>query len=75
MNTSLFWLKTAKPIKNDPQSKLKNFLTKQNIRITRVFYKQDFYKQRQAEISKNQTKAKQHPKAENYSSSLSTLSS
>ena len=43
-------------------------------------YKQHFYKQRQAEIGKNQAKAKQHPEAEfllfeNFSSSLSTLSS
>ena len=42
-----------------------------------LFYKQHFYKQRQA---KNRAKAKQHPEAEpllfrNYSLSLSTLSS
>ena len=44
------------------------------------FYKQQFYKKRQAEIGKNQAKAKQHPEAElllieNYSLSSSTLSS
>ena len=43
-------------------------------------YKQHFYKQRQAEIAKNQANAKQHPEAElllfkYYSHSSSTLSS
>ena len=42
------------------------------------FYKQQFYKKRQAEIGKNQAKAKQHPEAElllieNYSLFSSTL--
>ena len=43
------------------------------------FYKQHFYKQRQAETGKKLVKAKQHPEAEyspfdNYSLSSSTLS-
>ena len=45
-----------------------------------LFYKQHFYKQHQAEIDKNQAKAKQHTEAEllrfkNYSHTSSTLSS
>ena len=48
--------------------------------VTRFFYKQNFYKQSQAEIGKNQGKAKQHPETElllfgNYLLSTSTLSS
>ena len=44
------------------------------------FFKQHFYKQHQAQIAKNQAKAKQHPEAEllpveNYSFSPCTLSS
>ena len=31
---------------------------------TRFFHKQHFYQQHQAEIGKNQTKAKQHPESE-----------
>ena len=51
-----------------------------NIPNTRFFYKQHFYKQRQAEIEKHQTNAKQHLEAQlllfvDYSHSLSTLSS
>ena len=47
---------------------------------TLLFYKQHFYKQRQAEISKNETNAKQHTEAElslfeNYLLSSSTFSS
>ena len=50
-----------------------------SFQYTRFFYKQLFYKERQAEIGKNQTKAKQHPEAElllfgNNSISSSTLS-
>ena len=51
------------------------------IRTLLIFYKQHFYKQLQAEIGKkNQANAKQHPEIElsqfeNYSYSLSTLSS
>ena len=33
---------------------------------TRFFYKQQFYKQCQAEISKKQAKTNQHPEAENW---------
>ena len=35
-----------------------------NLRNTLFLYEQHFYKQRQAEIGKNQEKAKQHPEAE-----------
>ena len=47
---------------------------------TRFLYKQHIHKQRQAEISKNQAKTKQHPEAElllleNYSHFSSPLSS
>ena len=50
------------------------------ITTTSFFYRQYFYKQLQAETGKNEENAKQHPRAtlllfENYSHSLSTLSS
>ena len=50
------------------------------LRLHAFFYKQHFYKQRQAEIGKIQANTKKHPEAEllpfeNYSHSSSTLSS
>ena len=50
----------------------------QKTRYSTLFYKQHLYKQRQAELAKNQANAKQHPDAklllyENYSHSSSTL--
>ena len=51
----------------------------QKTRYYTLFYKQHLYKQRQAELAKNQANAKQHPDAklllyENHSHSSSTLS-
>ena len=48
------------------QSYAKNLseISSVNYTNTHVFYKQHFYKQRQAEIAKNQANAKQHHEAE-----------
>ena len=74
-------LKVYKGINNKTDKFREQLIWQKRLRqCTRFFYKQQFYKQRQAEIEKNQTKGEQYPEAEyflfeNYSYSSPTLSS